>query len=835
MVIRLEFLVVILCLLLPAGRDLAAQGNLESRLNNPSCISERIKSTTMSEDGAWLAVRKRSIGPVLENNTQVNDTILIFDLRNNRVETSREQVTGMSFIGSTHLLISNAEKTELFNLTKHTSVYFEGVNKYQVLKNKKQFLLHYNKEEQDRLELRDSCGTLLKTINNVNIYSTAENGHIYSVGDNETKDTTRTIFNTTQKVLSLEADPGEKGLIVHIQNPDDDSRDVLYLDLTTRVTYSLKDVLKVSFQQSFSEPIEEGNMYYLRLWIQRQKYDSSFVDIWNGNDNKLEEKFYSLTREVYYVWEPVKGKVQRIGSDTLIRNANIENVRYFLSCDPYLLQDYTKQTPREINVYDRLRNIYSVMDTITEDLNVSPGGNYALYLKNGRWHIYNIVSGTRKVFGDNRLQDPCFTPDGKMVVFGGEGGLWNYDPLENKLTRLDYFEGFDVKIINTSSNYTFGYKIYEQKSFDIAKPLLLELYNSKENRITYLLWKDGKSDVVVPLTGMYIRYLKHDNDYKHFTYLEEDYNMPPRLVFKTVGQKEKVIYQSNKSDTAILSLKQEIVSFKNRSGVQLTGTLYYPLHFNTFRKYPMVVHIYAEQHYLSNHFLFSTYNNNLGFNIRLLLEKGYFVYMPDIVIRGKNGPGIDALDCVDKSLDALTGNPYINMQKIGLIGHSFGGYETDFIATHSKRFAAYISGSGHSDLIWSYHTFNYNFLWPEYIRIETDQYKMKVPFSGDKSLYYKNNPILYAEKVNAPVLLWSGLEDKNVTSDNSMAFYNALRRNGKNVIALYYKGEGHDLQTAKAQNDLTCRILEWLGYFLQDDKGIEWISKGIKVEKKDAP
>ena len=111
-------------------------------------------------------------------------------------------------------------------------------------------------------------------------------------------------------------------------------------------------------------------------------------------------------------------------------------------------------------------------------------------------------------------------------------------------------------------------------------------------------------------------------------------------------------------------------------------------------------------------------------------------------------------------------------------------------------------------------------------------YKFGKPFSADKSLYFKNNPGYHAEKVNAPVLLWSGLEDKNVTSDHSMAFYNALRRNRKVVVALFYKGEGHNLQNEQAQFDLTGRIMDWFDYFLKGNAECEWISKGIS--RKDA-
>jgi hypothetical protein len=79
---------------------------------------------------------------------------------------------------------------------------------------------------------------------------------------------------------------------------------------------------------------------------------------------------------------------------------------------------------------------------------------------------------------------------------------------------------------------------------------------------------------------------------------------------------------------------------------------------------------------------------------------------------------------------------------------------------------------------------------------------------------------------------WAGLEDQNVTAEHTMAFYNALRRNRKQVIALFYKGEGHSLLQEQAQVDLTCRVLNWFGYFLKRNGEGGWIDEGMN--KKDA-
>jgi len=94
-------------------------------------------------------------------------------------------------------------------------------------------------------------------------------------------------------------------------------------------------------------------------------------------------------------------------------------------------------------------------------------------------------------------------------------------------------------------------------------------------------------------------------------------------------------------------------------------------------------------------------------------------------------------------------------------------------------------------------------------------YKLGIPFFQNKNLYVENNPVYHTQEVNAPVLLWTGLSDKNVTGDHTMSFYNALRRNGKEVVALFYEGEAHSLQKKEAQIDLTLRIRDWFDQFLK--------------------
>lgn len=87
------------------------------------------------------------------------------------------------------------------------------------------------------------------------------------------------------------------------------------------------------------------------------------------------------------------------------------------------------------------------------------------------------------------------------------------------------------------------------------------------------------------------------------------------------------------------------------------------------------------------------------------IENGYFVFQPDILF-DKRGTGISALDCVNSGLDEIVNHSNVDASRLGLTGHSLGGYETNFIATHSKRFAAYVSGSSLGDIPHFYFSFS---------------------------------------------------------------------------------------------------------------------------------
>jgi len=111
-------------------------------------------------------------------------------------------------------------------------------------------------------------------------------------------------------------------------------------------------------------------------------------------------------------------------------------------------------------------------------------------------------------------------------------------------------------------------------------------------------------------------------------------------------------------------------------------------------------------------------------------------------------------------------------------------------------------------------------------RFESQQYRIGNSLFEKKENYLKNNPLLNADKINTPLLLWSGKEDRVVPYTQSVAYYLALRKLKKPSVMLIYPTEDHNLKKASNQEDLSRRIMEWFDYFLKGKKTAEWISYG---------
>lgn len=249
-------------------------------------------------------------------------------------------------------------------------------------------------------------------------------------------------------------------------------------------------------------------------------------------------------------------------------------------------------------------------------------------------------------------------------------------------------------------------------------------------------------------------------------------------------------------------------------GYAVQGWLVGPRTVDASKKYPMIVTVHggpsaaATPRFVAGGASVST--------LRDLTDSGYFVFFPNP--RGSFGQGSvfgsankrdfgggdwrDILAGVDQVLKVAP----VDGERLGLFGHSYGGYMTMWGVTHSERFKAAVAGAGIANWI-SYYGQN-----------GIDQWM--VPFFGatmydDPAIYRAASPIESIKAAKTPTFIYVGERDVECPPAQSVEFWHGLKAMGTPVSLVIYDGEGHALRKPEHQNDLRKRMLGWFDKYLK--------------------
>jgi dipeptidyl aminopeptidase/acylaminoacyl peptidase len=181
----------------------------------------------------------------------------------------------------------------------------------------------------------------------------------------------------------------------------------------------------------------------------------------------------------------------------------------------------------------------------------------------------------------------------------------------------------------------------------------------------------------------------------------------------------------------------------------------------------------------------------------------------------------------------LAKNVGVMPDRIGLMGHSWGAYQTAFVTTVSSVFKVGCAGAPLTDLVSMYNTHYWNIGIPNQPLLETGQGRLRVPFWEDPKTYIDNSPVWQSMKRKAPILITVGDQDGAVDYHQGIALYNTLRRMGKDCILLVYYGENHNFTKRPDQLDYGHRLRHFMDVYLKDAKPEPWVSQGIPFLNKD--
>ncbi|HEV2340811.1 MAG TPA: S9 family peptidase [Candidatus Acidoferrales bacterium] len=404
---------------------------------------------------------------------------------------------------------------------------------------------------------------------------------------------------------------------------------------------------------------------------------------------------------------------------------------------------------------------------------------------------------------------PAYSPDGKWIAYrsqttpGYESDRWQLLILNRDTgEREDLTSDFDRNV-----------ETYEWAPD--SRTIYFQAEDRAEMPIYSILVSAGSKPTPVVAEGFNAEFAL-SADGKELAFSRSSLTYPAELFSaKSDGAGVKQITHQNSALIEQLDMSAaEPFWFEGAGGTKVEGLLVKPPHFDASKKYPMLFLIHGGPQ--------GAWDDEWGYrwNPQVMASPGYVVVM--VNPRGSTGYGQKFTDEIQgdwggkvyedlmKGVDyAVAHYPFIDARRLAEAGGSFGGYMTDWIATHSGRFRCLISHAGPYDLTSMYGSTEE--LW--FVEHDLEG----TPWTNPE-MYAKWSPSTYAGelgKFRTPTLVVDGELDFRVPYTQDLEFFTALQRQGVPSKLVIFPDEGHWILKPQNSKSWYQTFLGWLAKYLQ--------------------
>lgn len=430
---------------------------------------------------------------------------------------------------------------------------------------------------------------------------------------------------------------------------------------------------------------------------------------------------------------------------------------------------------------------------------------------NGDLFIVPVTGGeAQRITSKNLGADlsPVYSPDGRFIAYrsqtraGFESDRWQlmlYDRKSGQARSLTDKLDTGVEGITFTPD---GQRIYLTGT-ERGKQLIYAVPTAG-GAITKLV-TDGFNDDV-----------KVSNDGKTIIFSRSTSVMPTEI-FRANADGSNVVQltKTNESFMAPFALKPaEEVTWEGAGGAKVSGYIIKPANFTPSKKYPMIVLIHGGPQ--------GAWNDNWGYrwNPQAFAAAGYVVFTPNP--RGSTGYGQQFVDDVSgdwggkpftdimNGVAHVIGLGYVDKERLGAAGGSYGGYMVDWIEGHNDdarfKFKVLVSHAGVYNLVSMYGATEE--LW------FTDWEFKGTPWDNPE-MYARWSPNMFVKNFKTPMLVIHGELDYRVPVGEGLQLFTALQRRGVESKLLYFPDEGHWI--LKPQNSVLWynTVLDWFGKYLK--------------------
>jgi dipeptidyl aminopeptidase/acylaminoacyl peptidase len=260
-----------------------------------------------------------------------------------------------------------------------------------------------------------------------------------------------------------------------------------------------------------------------------------------------------------------------------------------------------------------------------------------------------------------------------------------------------------------------------------------------------------------------------------------------------------------------------ILEWSSLDGKTQRGALVFSADHRAGTRYPLIVKVYGGSSISDDLHRFG-YASAPVENLQLFATRGYALLLTDSTLE-LGTPMFDLLKSVMPGVDKAIELGVADPARLGIMGHSYGGYSTLALIAQSKRFKAAVMRAGTGNLISGYGHLLPDGSNPGITWSESGQGRMGGTPWEFRERYVENSPIFYLDRVTTPLLIVHGERDEAVPAFLADEVFSGLRRLGRAVTYVRYTGEGHwEGQWSYAdQVDVLQREIEWFDRHLKSN------------------
>lgn len=480
---------------------------------------------------------------------------------------------------------------------------------------------------------------------------------------------------------------------------------------------------------------------------------------------------------------------------------------------------------------------------------LSPEGKYVYWYADRQYHIYDIAEGkTRTVteglpYGIWDTDDDYPAPAPSYGVAGWTRGdnrfliydrydIWAIDPKGKEqpvciTAGAGRKNGYRYRYVNTDP---------DRRAIGKGDEILLSVFDTAtkyNGLVTYKYTGSPVAPAADMMSGHSYTQIRKAKDADVYSWQRANFSESPDIwiIRGTHLENAVEVTDANPQMKEYRWGTARLVKWTAYDGKESEGVLYVPDDIDPEKKYPMLCVFYER----NSENLYRHYTMEPSWswvNYPFYVSRGYVVFVPDIHYTA-GIPGESCYNYVCSGAEEMCRRyPWIDRERIGIDGQSWGGYQTAYLVTQTDMFACAGSGAPVANMTSAFGGIRWESGDSRQAQYEMGQSRIGRNLWDSPELYIANSPVFHADRVKTPLLIMHNDADGAVPWYQGIEMFMALRRLGKPVWMLQYNGEAHNIRARKNRKDITIRLQQFFDHYLKGDAMPAWMKDGIPAIRK---